>query len=72
MSHRDFDLIQANFLDVCHALGVEYQDAIDGDFDTQGIHPDSLRDLAFGAGYVRGLADAYDMTSMQLIDEVLP
>lgn len=63
--------VTANFIEVCDALGLDYEAAIDFEFDESELHPDSLRDIAFGVGYVRGLADAYDRTGLEIIEEVL-
>jgi hypothetical protein len=64
--------VTANFIEVCDRLDLDYETAIDFEFDESDLDADSLRDIAFGVGYVRGLADAYDQTALEIVWEVLP
>lgn len=61
--------VTSNFLEVCDRLELDYETAIDWDFADPCLTEDELRDLAFGVGYVRGLADAWDMTALQVVEE---
>ena len=68
----EHELIRANFIEVCDRLEFSYESAIDFDLrEIDELGTDDLRDLAFGVGYVRGLADAWDCTALQVVDEVL-
>lgn len=69
MTQWESALIEANFTDVCDRLGLDYEQVIDGEYTDDGLDCDDLRDIAFGLGYIRGLADAYDMTSLQVVEE---
>lgn len=66
------DLIQANFLDVCERCKITPEEALENDSDAMyELVAEDRDDMYFGIGYVRGLADAMDMTALQLIDEVM-
>jgi len=64
------ELIRCNFLDVCERCEIEPEAALDACAGTLAdIEDDEARDdLFYGIGYVRGIADAMDLTALQLID----
>lgn len=65
------ELVRENFLDVAERLELTPQQAIDCEFEAEDLEQPARDDLFFGIGYVRGLADAWDMTALQVCDEVL-
>ena len=67
----EIELVTANFIEVADRLELEYEAAIDFEFDDDALTVDDLRDIAFGVGYVRGLADAWDCTALEVVEEVL-
>jgi hypothetical protein len=66
----EHELVSANFIHVCDRLGLDYEAALDWDYIDADLTEDELRDLAFGIGYVRGLADAWDCTALEVVTEV--
>ena len=65
----EYDNVMANFLDVCDRAGISYEDALDEEFE--GMDPVLLCDLYYGIGYVRGLADAWDKTALEVVNEII-
>lgn len=63
-------LIRDNFIDVCERLNLSHEDALDCNFADRDLTEVERDDLFFGIGYVRGLADAWDTTALQVVDEV--
>lgn len=67
----EYEHIRDNFIDVCDRLEIGYEAAIDCEFDECNLDQPARDDLFFGIGYVRGLADAWDMTALQVVCEAL-
>lgn len=64
------ETVNGNFIEVCERIGMTFEQALDWDYADADPSNDDLRDLAFGIGYVRGLADAWDMTALQVVEEL--
>lgn len=67
----EHDRVHENFIDVCDRLEIGYEAAINCEFDWCNIDQPARDDLFFGIGYVRGLADAWDVTALTVVEEVL-
>lgn len=63
--------VRDNFIDICDRLEIGYEAALDIDFEWAHLSPRDREDLFFGIGYVRGIADAWDVTALTIVEEII-